>query len=79
MARQRENGEYVLDASSAVGEKIDLLVKSTREGSFVTEPLHDILVEAIRSKEHGGRVRAVGDDIGMRVFFGTLRKSTRHV
>ncbi|CAL5209346.1 unnamed protein product [Lathyrus oleraceus] len=52
-ARQRPNGDYTSDASRLVAEKIDLLVNSTRKSSFVLEPRHDILVETIRTKEHG--------------------------
>ncbi|CAL5211858.1 unnamed protein product [Lathyrus oleraceus] len=42
--QQRPNGDYTSDASRLVAEKIDLLVNSSREGSFVPEPRHDILV-----------------------------------
>lgn len=52
-----------------------MLVNSTHEGTFFPEPRHDILVEAIRTQEHGGRVCGVGDDIDLRVFFGTSKKS----
>lgn len=37
----------------------DSLVNLAREGSFVLEPQHDILIEAIGTKEHGGRVRGI--------------------
>lgn len=57
----------------------DSLVPSAREGSFVPEPRHDILVEEIGTKVHGGRVCGVGDDISLRVWFGTFRKSSRPV
>lgn len=53
----------------------DSLTMSVHEDSFIPEPRHDILVEVIRTKEHDGRVRGVGDDIGLRVWFGTYRKS----
>ncbi|CAL5213631.1 unnamed protein product [Lathyrus oleraceus] len=42
--RLRPNGEYTSDTSRAVAEKIDLLVASSREGSFVPDPRHDILI-----------------------------------
>ncbi|CAL5198198.1 unnamed protein product [Lathyrus oleraceus] len=71
----RPNGDCTLNSSSLAVERIDLLVNSSREGTFIPEPQHDILVEAIRTKEHGGRVRGVGDGIDLRVFFGMSRKS----
>lgn len=46
------------------------------QGSFVPQPQHDILVETIRTKEHDGGVSHVGEDIGLRLWFGTQRKST---
>ena len=52
------------------------MVEAAREGSFVPEARHDILVEAIGTEEHGGRVRGVGEDVGLRSFFGSQRKST---
>ncbi|CAL5204699.1 unnamed protein product [Lathyrus oleraceus] len=56
-ARQRTNEYYNPDASRLVAEKIDSLVNSAREGSLVSEPRHDILVEAVGTKERGVRVR----------------------
>lgn len=53
-----------------------MLVNSAREGTFVLEPQHDILVEAIRTKEYGECVRGVGYDIVLGVFFGTSKKIT---
>lgn len=55
------------------------MVISNREGFFVPESQHDILIEAIRKKEHGGRVRDYGDDIDLKVWFGPSRKSTKPV
>lgn len=46
------------------------------QGTFVPQPRHDILVEAIKTYEHGSRARSVGEDIGMGLWFGTSRKST---
>ena len=46
---------------------------------FVPKPRHDIIVEEIEIKEHDGRVRGVGDGIGLRMFFGTAKKITKHV
>ncbi|CAL5191794.1 unnamed protein product [Lathyrus oleraceus] len=78
-AQQRPNGNYTSDASRLVPKKIDSLVNSTREGSFIPKSRHDILVEAIRTKEYGGCVHGVGDCIDLRVCFGTSRKSTGQV
>ena len=44
-------------------------------GIFVPQPRHDILVEAIRTKEYGGRVHGAREGIGLRLFFGTSIKS----
>ncbi|CAL5198664.1 unnamed protein product [Lathyrus oleraceus] len=68
-ARLRPNGDYTSDTSKLVAERIDSLVNSVREGTFVAEPQHDILAEAIGTKEHGGRFCGVGDGGGLRVFF----------
>ena len=57
----------------------DSLVMLVYEGSFVPEPRHDILLEAIGTKEYGGHVCGVGDDIGMRVSFGTSIKNIGQV
>lgn len=52
------------------------MVEAAREGTFVPEGRRDILVEAIGTDEHGGRVRGVGEGVGLRAFFGSQRKST---
>ncbi|CAI8609357.1 unnamed protein product [Vicia faba] len=56
----------------------DLLVTLSREGSYVLESQNDKLVEAVRTKEYDECFRGVGDGIGLRVYFGTSRKTTRH-
>lgn len=53
------------------------MVNSSREGTFIPGPLHDIFVEAIGIKEHGGSVSGVRDGISLRVFFGTSKKKHR--
>ena len=50
------------------------MVEAAREGTFVPEARHDILVEAIGTDEHGGRVRGVGEGVCLRSFFGSQRK-----
>lgn len=45
------------------------------QDSFVPQPQYDILVEEIGTKEHGRCVYGVGEGIGLRLFFGTSRKS----
>lgn len=47
----------------------------TNQGYFVPQERRDILVKEIGTKEHGGRVHYFGEGIGLRLFFGTLRKS----
>lgn len=46
------------------------------QGYFVPQLRHDILVEAIRTKEHDVRVCGVGEGITLRLFFDTSIKST---
>ncbi|XP_058750991.1 uncharacterized protein LOC131624010 [Vicia villosa] len=70
------NEEYISKASRLVAKRIDLLVASTREGSFVPEPRQGILVEAIETKEHNGRVCGVRDNFGLRKYFGLSRKTS---
>lgn len=55
------------------------MVNLVREGTFVAKPQHDILAEAIGTKEHGGRFCGVGDGSGLRVLFALSKKSPRHV
>jgi len=39
------------------------------DGKFVVEDRHDILVEAIGRPEHSGCVRAVGQGVGIKLYF----------
>ena len=52
------------------------MVEAAREGTFVLEARHDILVEAIGTDEHGGRVCGVGEGVCLRSFFGSQRKKS---
>jgi len=40
------------------------------DGKFVAEGRHDILVEAIGRTKHCGRVRAAGQGVGIKLYFG---------
>jgi len=40
------------------------------QGNFVPEGRHNILVEAIERHEHCGRVRAAGQGVGIKLYFG---------
>jgi len=40
------------------------------QGNFVPEGCYDILVEAIGRPEHYGRVRAAGQGVGIKQYFG---------
>jgi len=41
------------------------------QGNFVPEGHHNILVEAIGRPKHCGRVRAAGQGVGIKLYFGT--------
>ena len=47
------------------------------DGKFVAQGRHDILVEAIGRPEHSGRVRAAGQRVGIKLYFGVSKRS-RH-
>ena len=53
------------------------MVEAAREGKFVPEARHDILAEVIGTEEHGRRVCGVKEGVGLRLFFGYQRKSTK--
>jgi len=40
------------------------------QGKFVADGRHDILVEAIGRPEHCGYVRAAGQGVGIKLYFG---------
>jgi len=40
------------------------------QGNFVSQGCHDILVEAIGQPEHCGCVRAAGQGVGIKLYFG---------
>jgi len=44
------------------------------DGKFVVEGRHDILVEAIGRLEHCGRVRAAGQRVGIKLYFGVSER-----
>ena len=44
------------------------------QGNFVPEGRHDILVEAIGRPEHSGRVRAAGQGVGIKLYFGVSER-----
>ena len=45
-------------------------------GKFVVEGRHDILVEAIGRPEHCGRVRAAGQGVGIKLYFGVSERQS---
>ena len=51
----------------------DSLVEQSSQGSFVSQGRDDILVVAIGKPEHPGRVRAIGQGVGIRQYFGHPR------
>lgn len=52
-----------------------MLVENTSDSVFVPQQRHDILVEAVRANEHGGRVCGVGRGVDLRLFIGSSSKS----
>lgn len=48
----------------------------TTQGTFIPQSQHDILVEAIKIKEHGGLVHGLGEGINLILWFGISIKST---
>ena len=46
------------------------------DGKFVAEGRHDILVEDIRRPEHSGRVRAAGQGVGIKLYFGVSERQS---
>jgi len=46
------------------------------QGNFVPEGRHDILVEAIGRPEQCGRVRAVGQGVGNKLYFGVSQRQS---
>ena len=56
----------------------NVLVEQSKDGLFVPEDRHDILVEAIGIEDYHGRVRGLGSGSGFKTFLWTIR-STRVV
>jgi len=46
------------------------------QGNFVPEGRHDILVETIGRPEHCGRVRAAGQGVGIKLYFGVSQRQS---
>jgi len=46
------------------------------QGNFVAEVRHDIMVEAIGRPEHCGRVRAAGQRVGLKLYFGVSQRQS---
>ena len=53
-----------------VGYLQDSLVEQSSQRSFVSQGRDDILAVAIGKPEHPGRVRAIGQGVGIRQYFG---------
>lgn len=54
------------------------MVEQFKVGLFIPEDRREILVEAIGTEEHLGRVRGLGRGIGFKTYFGGSQ-STREV
>ncbi|KAK7293404.1 hypothetical protein RJT34_16269 [Clitoria ternatea] len=70
MAQKKKDGEYTSTATREITEKIDELTSLSAEGSLSISGREDILSIAIGHPEHNGRVRGVGQRIGIRQYFG---------
>ena len=46
------------------------------QGNFASEGRYDILVEAFRRPEHRGRVRAVGQVVEIKLYFGVSQRES---
>jgi len=46
------------------------------QSNFGSEGRYDILVEAIRRPEHCGRVRAAGQGVGIKLYFGVSQRES---
>ncbi|KAA0063231.1 uncharacterized protein E6C27_scaffold205G00410 [Cucumis melo var. makuwa] len=64
-ARKGRNNDYFDDATRDCASPIDELV--------ATNKTEDILTDALGSKEHGGRVRGVGDFVSQSQYFNTVK------
>ncbi|CAL5206550.1 unnamed protein product [Lathyrus oleraceus] len=53
-----------------MAQTIDDLIEQPKVGLFTSQDRHDILVEAIGTEEHPGRVSGLGRGVGFKVFFG---------
>ncbi|XP_024638795.1 uncharacterized protein [Medicago truncatula] len=74
-ARLKPSGEYTSEETRLVAKKIDSLVSN----GFEQQGRKDILTEALGQPEHPGRVRAVGQGVGIREHFGSQFHSTQTV
>ncbi|KAI5392053.1 hypothetical protein KIW84_076731 [Lathyrus oleraceus] len=73
--RQRHGCDFTSEATHEVAKKIDLLVEKSKDGIFVPQGRHNILVEAIGTEEYGGCVHGLGRGVDLRLYFGPSQTS----
>jgi len=51
-------------------------VEQSSQGCFIPKGRDEILIVAIGTEEHPGRVRTTGFDVGVRQYFGSVSRSS---
>ncbi|CAL5214786.1 unnamed protein product [Lathyrus oleraceus] len=69
-ARQRPYDSFTSEATREVTEKIDVLVEQSKVDIFIPRDRHDILVEAIGTKENDVHVCVLGRGVDLKIHFG---------
>ncbi|XP_042406169.1 uncharacterized protein LOC121996309 [Zingiber officinale] len=72
--RLNKAGEFVGDELKQTVNKIDDYIVQKKDGKLsFTKPFKDILMKALNSNEHGGRVRGIGANVTPSSFFKVAR------
>ncbi|XP_074347390.1 uncharacterized protein LOC141686242 [Apium graveolens] len=73
-ARKRKNGQEVDEDLAVVYDKINALLEKKKKGEIQFSGAEDVLTTALESREHSGRVRAVGGYITPKQYFNLSRE-----
>lgn len=73
-ARQNKNGEYDDEEIEKQAAKIDEITRQVEDGSLSVEGANDILTLALGTREHSGRLRAVGGFVTPSAYFHVPRR-----
>ncbi|KAK9668659.1 hypothetical protein RND81_13G075900 [Saponaria officinalis] len=68
--RLNKDGECLNAETKEVIERINLLKEQVSQGGFTPNGKDDVLIKALGTKEHYGRVRGVGGLVGHKQYFG---------